>query len=243
LVVEELNEPNETIGVVLVDDHLMFAESLSRLLAYEDDIEVLGIGATGRDAVMLVEQFLPRVLLIDYDIPEGNGVEVATEIKQRWPQTMIVMITGSADDRVLLSAIEAGCSGYVTKDRAASEVANAVRVAAAGEALLSPAQMAKLLPRLTRSFRTVGSDLTERELEVLRMIARGITNKALAAELFLSVNTIRNYVQNILTKLGAHSKLEAVATAVREGIIDYDSLSSRNDRPGPELGAARNPVV
>jgi DNA-binding NarL/FixJ family response regulator len=219
------DEKQGSVGVVLVDDHRMFAESLARLLGFEEDIEVLGIGANGREAVTLVEQFRPRVLLIDYDIPEGNGVQVATEIKQRWPETMIVMITGSADDRVLLSAIEAGCLGYVTKDRASSEVVNAVRVAAAGEALISPAQMARLLPRLTRSYRAVGSDLTERELEVLRLLARGSTNKAIASELFLSVNTIRNYVQAILTKLDAHSKLEAVATAVREGIIDYDALS------------------
>ena len=218
-------QPHESIGVVLIDDHQMFAESLARLLGFEEDIEVLGTGADGREALRLVKELQPRVLLIDYDIPEGNGVQVAIQIKEEWPDTMIVMITGSAEDRVLLSAIEAGCSGYVTKDRAASEVANAVRVAAAGDALLTPAQMARLLPRLTRSYRAVGSDLTEREQEVLKLLARGMTNKVIASELFLSVNTIRNYVQAILTKLDAHSKLEAVATAVREGIIDYDSLA------------------
>lgn len=216
---------NGQVSVVLIDDHRMFAESLSRLLDLEDDIEVVGVGASGKEALSLVEQHAPRVLLIDYDIPEGNGVQVATEVKQRRPDTMVVMITGAAEDRILLAAIEAGCSGYVTKDRAAADVANAVRVAAAGDALLSPAQMARLLPRLSRSFRAVGSDLTERESEVLRMLALGSSNKAIAAELFLSVNTIRNYVQSILTKLDAHSKLEAVATAVREGILDYDTLS------------------
>src|SRR5687768_14832983 len=107
---------HESIGVVLIDDHQMFAESLSRLLGLEEDIEVLGTGATGREALKLVKELQPRVLLIDYDIPEGNGVQVATQIKEAWPGTMIVMITGSAEDRVLLSAIEAGCSGYVTKD-------------------------------------------------------------------------------------------------------------------------------
>jgi two-component system response regulator DevR len=216
---------HEPVGVVLIDDHRMFTESLSRLLGLDDDIEVLGIGANGREALTLVEKFRPRVLLIDYDIPEGNGVQVAKQLKQRFPETMIVMITGSDDDRVLLGAIEAGCSGYLTKDRASSEVANAVRVAAVGDALLSPAQMARLLPRLTKSYRAVGSELTDREREVLKLLARGATNKAIAAELFLSVNTIRNYVQGILTKLDAHSKLEAVSTAVRAGVIDYDALS------------------
>jgi DNA-binding NarL/FixJ family response regulator len=195
------------------------------LLGLEEDIEVLGIGSSGKEALSLVERFRPRVLLIDYDIPEGNGVEVTKEIKKSLPETMIVMITGSAEDRVLLAAIEAGCSGYLTKDRASSEVANAVRVAAAGDALLTPAQMARLLPRLTKSYRAVGSDLTDREREVLTLLSHGATNKAIAAELFLSVNTVRNYVQGVLTKLDAHSKLEAVSTAVREGIISYDSLS------------------
>lgn len=214
----------QTVSVVVIDDHAFFGESLARLLGFEDDIEVLGVGANGREALKLVKRFRPRVLLLDYDIPEGNGVLVATEIKRTWPETMIVMITGSTDDRLLLQAIEAGCSGYLTKGRAASEVADAVRGAAAGEALISPAQMARLLPKLARSSHEVGWDLTEREREVLGMLARGATNKAIAFEFFLGVNTIRDDVQAILTKLGAHSKLEAVATAVRERIIDYDSL-------------------
>ncbi|HZJ04925.1 MAG TPA: response regulator transcription factor, partial [Nocardioidaceae bacterium] len=134
---------------------------------------------------------------------------------------MIVMLTGDADDQVLLSAIEAGCSGFFTKDRASNEVADAVRGAAAGEALISSEQLIRLLPRLNRSYQPPGADLTERELEVLNLLANGTTNKVIAAELFLSVNTIRNHVQSILTKLDAHSKLEAVATAVRQGVIVY----------------------
>ena len=150
-----------SIGVVVVDDHRLFAEGLTRLLDVEDDIDVLGSGATGREAVALVERLQPRVLLLDFDMPEGNGVVTATEIKARWPETMIVMISGSTDDSLLLRAIDAGCSGYLTKDRAASDVASAVRTVAAGEALLSPAAMARLLPRLPKSNRGMGSDLSE----------------------------------------------------------------------------------
>ena len=218
-----MDEPAEEIGVIIVDDHRMFAESLARLLEDEDGISVRGVGANGVEALQLMERFEPRVLLIDYHMPDGDGVAVASEIKQRWPDTMVVMLTGDADDQVLIAAIEAGCSGFFTKDRASSEVADAVRVAAAGEALISPAQLVRLLPRLNRTFRPAGADLTERELEVLNLLATGTTNKTIAAELFLSVNTIRNYVQSILTKLDAHSKLEAVATAVRQGIIAYPS--------------------
>ena len=216
-----IEEATTFIRVAIVDDHQMFAESLSRLLALENDIEIVGLGASGKEARALIERFEPRVLLIDYSMPDGDGVEVAADIKQRWPETMIVMITGSADDGVLLSAIEAGCSGFLTKDQAACEVASAVRIAAAGEALVSPAQLARLLPQLSRTKKPTGADLTDRERDVLTLFSRGLATKAMAAELFLSVNTIRNYTQSVFVKLGAHSKLEAVSIAVREGIISY----------------------
>jgi DNA-binding NarL/FixJ family response regulator len=211
------------LGVLIVDDHQMFAESLARLLADEQDITVLGIAAGGADALELMDRLHPHVVLLDYHMPEQDGVAVAAEMKRRDPWTMVVMLTGSTEDRVLLAAIEAGCSGFLTKTRAAKEVADAVRAAAAGEALISPALLARLLPKLSRSQRALGADLTERELEVLALLARGSTNKVIASELYLSVNTIRNYVQSVLSKLGAHSKLEAVSTGVREGIIDYPS--------------------
>ena len=206
--------------VLIVDDHRMFADSLSRLLSDEDDIAVVGVATTGADAVRMVDQLRPDVMLVDYEIPDQNGVAITAEVKRRQPDVMVVMLTGSTDDRVLLAAIDAGCSGFLTKDRAAVEVANAVRAAAVGEALISPAQLARLLPKLSRTHRSLGSDLTGRERDILALVARGGTNRAIAEELFLSVNTVRNYVQSTLTKLGAHSKLEAVSMAVREGIID-----------------------
>lgn len=217
----DTDQSTETIGVLLVDDHQMFAQSLARLLADEDDIEVLGIVSEGGEAVANVAEHLPRVVLIDYQMPGRDGVAIASDIKAQYPDTMIVMLTGSADDRILLAAIEAGCSGFLTKDRAADEVASAVRAAAAGEALVSPALLARLLPRLNRNYHEIGSDLTDREREILGLLARGWANPVIAKHLHLSVNTIRNYVQSILTKLDAHSKLEAVATGVRERIIDY----------------------
>jgi DNA-binding NarL/FixJ family response regulator len=215
----------DSVSVLIVDDHLMFAESLARLLSDEAGIQVLGIAVSGSQAIALADRLQPQVVLVDYQLPEQDGVEITAQLKQRSPQTMVVMLTGSADDRVLLAAIEAGCSGFLTKDRAAVEVAAAVRAVAAGEALISPAMLARLLPKLNRTHRVAGSDLTDREREVLVLLSRGLTNKVIASELFLSVNTIRNYVQSILTKLGTHSKLEAVSMSVREGIIDYPPTS------------------
>ena len=217
-----MTEPDrERIGVLLVDDHRMFAQSLARLLADEPDIDVLGVAEEAPTALAQAAELHPQVVLVDYLMPSMDGVAMTAELKRIDPTMSVVMLTGSADDRVLLAAIEAGCSGFVTKDRAADEVVHAVRAAAAGEALVSPALLGRLLPRLGRGYHETGSDLTEREREVLSLIAHGWTNAVVAARLHLSVNTVRNYVQSILTKLDAHSKLEAVAIAVRAGVIHY----------------------
>lgn len=219
-------EPDKApIGVLIVDDHRMFSESLARLLADEEGIEVKGIAASGADAIEMVARMHPNVVLMDYQLPDQDGVRVTADIRRQNPGVMVVMLTGSTEDRVLLAAIEAGCSGFLTKDRAAGEVVDAVRAAAIGEALISPALLARLLPKLNRTHRSIGEDLSDREREILGFLARGWTNKLIAAELFLSVNTIRNHVQSVLAKLGAHSKLEAVSTAVREGIIDYPTAT------------------
>jgi DNA-binding NarL/FixJ family response regulator len=216
-----VGEPGSRIQVVIVDDHRMFGQSLARMLEDEDDIAVAALAENGADGLRLIDQHLPQVVLVDYQMPGQNGVEVAAEIKHRHPEMMVVMLTGAADDRVILAAIEAGCSGFLTKDNAAAQVVEAVRGAAAGEALIAPSVLARLLPRLKRTYRSLGDDLTERERDVLQLLAKGWPNKTIANDLHLSLNTIRNYVQSVLTKLGAHSKLEAVSTAVREGIIDY----------------------
>ena len=214
-----------TIGVLIIDDHRMFAESLARLLADEEGIAVLATAASGAEGIELADRLRPQVVLVDYQMPERDGVAIAAEIKRRDPKIMVVMLAGSAEDRVLLAAIKVGCSGFLTKDRAAAEVADAVRVTARGEAFISPPLLARLLPKLNHTHRALGADLSEREREILASLARGWTNQAIASELQLSVNTVRNYVQSVLSKLGAHSKLEAVSTALREGIIDYPSGS------------------
>ena len=211
------------VDVLIVDDHRMFADGLARLLADEEGISVVGVATTGMEAVELAARLKPHVVLMDYAIPDQDGVAITIEMKRRDPRVMVVMLTGTTEDRVLLAAIEAGCSGFLTKDKAATDVAQAVRAAAAGEALISSALLARLLPRLNRTDRSLGADLTDREREILAFLARGMSNKAIASNLYLSVNTIRNYIQAVLKKLGAHSKLEAVSTAVREGIIEYPS--------------------
>ncbi|MDA8117474.1 MAG: response regulator transcription factor [Actinomycetota bacterium] len=211
------------IKVMIIDDHRMFAESLARLLEDEADIEVVGVGTNRSDALGLARRLRPAVALVDYQMPGGDGVSLARSLKEVDAAILTVMLTGFDDEELLLEAIDAGCSGFITKDRAAAEVVDAVRAAAGGEALISPQMLARLLPQLSREERPARHRLTDREIEMLSYMARGFSNRAIADQLYLSVNTVRNHVQSILGKLGAHSKLEAVSIAVRTGIIEMPS--------------------
>jgi DNA-binding NarL/FixJ family response regulator len=218
---QENTGPNNKIRVLVTDDHAMFAQGVVRSLQEHDDIVVVGTAGSVEESVAAARMHKPDVVLMDYELPDGTGVDAAERIKTELPETKVVMVTSYTDETVLVRAIEAGCSGYVTKHKVIEEVVSAVRAAAAGEALISPAMLARLLPKLRPTKRGVGADLTSREIEVLTLLAEGLANQSIADKLVISVHTVRHHVQNIITKLQAHSKLEAVATAAREGIIRY----------------------
>lgn len=209
------------IKVLIVDDHHMVSEALAAALGKQPDIEVVGAVGSSREAQERVQAARPDVVLMDYRLPDRDGVETTQLIKAGRPETKVVMITSVDDEAVLVQALDAGCSGFVPKNRPMNELIEAVRAAHAGEALVSPDMLARLLPRLSPSYRGLGVDLTPREVQVLRFLAEGLSNQAVADRLTISLNTVRNHVQSILLKLRAHSKLEAVAAAVREGIIRY----------------------
>lgn len=209
----------EPIRVVVVDDHAMLAQALSSVLGSEPDLRVVASAGTMADGCAAVRMHAPDVVLMDYELPDGDGAEATEIIKREVPGAHVVMVTSFTDEAVLIRAIEAGCSGFITKHRAVEEVAHAVRAAVAGEALISPSMLARLLPKLGRTSKGLGADLTQREREVLQLLAEGLSNDAIATKLVLALHTVRNYVQNVIEKLGAHSKLEAVAIAAREGIV------------------------
>ena len=209
------------IRVLIVDDHQMVAESLAAAFQPEKDIELVGIAGTAGEAKHLVEIERPDVVLMDYRLPDQDGAAATAAIKARRPETQVVMVTSADDEGVLLQCLEAGCSGFIQKERPVRELLDAVRAVHAGEALVSPPMLARLLPRLRPSHQKTAAELTARELDILRLLAEGLSNQVIAERLGITRNTVRNHVQNILAKLGAHSKLEAVATAVREGIIRY----------------------
>jgi DNA-binding NarL/FixJ family response regulator len=207
-----------TIRVLVCDDHTVLADGLSAVLGREPDIDVLPVVGSVAGAVNALAGE-PDVVLMDYELSDGNGIDATRRMKEARPQIAVVMLTSFADEDVLVGAVEAGCSGFLTKHTPAVDVLGAVRSAAAGEALISPTMLARLLPRLRSGQQRPGFDLTPREKTVLTLLARAATSEEMAAELHISLNTVRNHVQNLLVKLGAHSRLEAVAIATREGLL------------------------
>ncbi len=206
------------IRVLIVDDHELVADSLRRLLSDEEDIEVVAAVGTGADALTAAEEYGPDVVLMDFQLPDADGTDVAARLKERHPESKVVMVTGYADHMVLARALEAGCSGFVTKQQAAATAISAVRAASVGESVIEPALLSRLLPHLRRSGEQA-VELTPREKEILELMAEGLSNQVMAERLGISINTVRNHIQNVLAKLDVHSKLEAVSTAVRRGMI------------------------
>ncbi|HYM96417.1 MAG TPA: response regulator transcription factor [Candidatus Sulfotelmatobacter sp.] len=209
------------IRVLVVDDHAVFCEALSTVLGIQPDLEVVGTGATAREAIEGVRTLEPDVVLLDVHMPDGSGVDAARAIKQERPQTQVVILTSDEDEAVLTAAVQAGVTGYLSKHEAATQVLESVRAAARGEALIAPYMLARLLQGLHRPKEapTADTPLTPRELVVLQELSQGHDNEVVARALHLSPNTVRTHVQNILTKLHVHSKLEAVSLAIRKGWI------------------------
>jgi DNA-binding NarL/FixJ family response regulator len=195
------------------------AEGLAALLAAQPGIEVVAVVDSVAGVVAATRRHAPDVVLMDFGLPDGDGAQATAAVKQARPETKVVMLTSFKDEDTLVASIEAGCCGFVTKHKAASDLTLAVRLAAEGEAVVSPDMLVLLLPRLSRTSRGLGSDLTPRELEVLQLLSEGASKDVIGSRLFVSPNTVRNHIQSILTKLGTHSRLEAVAVATREGLI------------------------
>lgn len=207
------------IRILIVDDHEMFAASLSKILTDEPDLDVVDEVGTLKAALDVAAVAKPDVILLDQRLPDGDGIDIIGRLLDIEPAPQVVMLTASTADHVLIAAMEAGAAGFIDKTRSLSDVMAAVRSAAAGEALVSPRLLARLLPRLRRHEADPMWSLTEREREVLRCLAEGQSNAEIAKTMTLSVHTVRNHVANLSTKLGAHSKLEVLAIAIREGLV------------------------
>jgi two-component system, NarL family, response regulator LiaR len=209
---------SDPIRVLIADDHAVLREGLRSFLELQDGIEIVGDAADGAEAVALVEQLRPAVVLMDLVMPKLDGVEAMRELRERVPDTRVIILTSYIDDERLLPAIRAGAAGYLLKNAEPKELARAIRAADAGEALIDPTVAARLVERLADE-RSGDSyeNLTTREREVLDLIARGFSNKRIALELGIAEKTVKTHVGNLLGKLGVADRTQAAVYATRHG--------------------------
>lgn len=217
----------DPIRVLVVDDHAVFRRGLQMVLQHEPDVRVVGEASDGAEAVEQAIETTPDVVLMDVMMPRRGGIDACTRIKEAVPSAKIIMLTNSDEEAHLYEAIKAGANGYLLKEISADEVVAAVRAVAGGQSLISPSMASKLLTEFASMVRRSDGRqqlpaprLTEREMDVLRLVARGLNNRDIAAKLFISENTVKNHIRNILEKLQLHSRMEAVVYAVREKLLE-----------------------
>jgi len=210
--------------VILVDDHDLFRTGLRNLLA-DQGVDVVGEAQTGAEALGLVRDLAPDVVVMDLNMPGMNGVEATRQINVLAPLTRVLVLTISDQDADVLDAILAGASGYLLKDSSIQDLLQGIRSAAVGEALISPHIAAKVLQRVRATSTspeiadTIRAELSDREIEVLKLIANGTDNAQIAAELHISPKTVKNHISNILMKLQIDNRIQAAVYAVRSGIV------------------------
>jgi DNA-binding NarL/FixJ family response regulator len=225
--VGDLGSTDKVIRIAIVDDHELLAQALSMVVDQEPDLAMVGWTHSCAGAEALVARTCPDVLLLDVSLPDGDGLALMPRLRAACPATQVLVLTSMADENTLLRALEAGVSGFFGKHRPVAEVLAAVRQAADGELVMPTALLLGLLarqraqPARTPAAPPPGREpLTAREREVLACAAEGLSTAAIAQRLNISVLTVRTHLRNVLAKLDAHSRLEAVALALREGLIE-----------------------
>jgi DNA-binding NarL/FixJ family response regulator len=214
--------PTEVIALAIIEDHVMVSQGLQLALASQSDFEVVGTAATLHDGVELVERTQPSVVLLDGQLPDGRAIDGIERILRVAPQCAVLVLSPTADYHTVVRALEAGAAGYLLKDQRLEELFDAVRLAQSGGRPLAP-QLVSTLVNVLGGSGEPRRQLSRREIEVLRYLAEGLSTADVCDRMQLSVNTVRNHVQSAIRRLGAHSKLEAVAIAQREGIISLAS--------------------
>jgi two-component system, NarL family, response regulator DevR len=208
------------IRVVLIDDHEIVRSGLSALLGREPDIHVLGSVADAEEGLALINAVEPDVAVVDYSLPRMSGVELCEKVAARHPNTAVVILTGFTSDQVVFSALEAGAKGYVCKDVDGAELRRSIRSVARGETAFDPKVTTRVLRWAhRRSAGYVDNSLSVREIETLRLVARGATNRGIAESMHVSENTVKTYVRRALEKLDCHSRSEAAVQAARRGLL------------------------
>ena len=208
--------------IILCDDQAVIRDGLELLLNLEKDFEVIGLAQDGAEAVELIAQKKPDLVLMDLNMPIMNGIEATREIHAKFPDVKILVLTTYDDDEWVFDAVRAGASGYLLKDTPRQKIVEAIRGTMAGKSFLDPAVAGKLMNQVasnqTQPTSILADKLTERELDVLRLIAKGINNGEIAAQLHLSEGTVRNHVSAILDKLGVSDRTQAAVIAIQHGL-------------------------
>jgi DNA-binding NarL/FixJ family response regulator len=214
----------EALRVVIVDDHDLFRTGLRNLLE-EQGVQIIGEAASGTEAVRIVRELAPDVVVMDLNMPGMGGVDATRHITAIAPLTRVVMLTISEEDSDVMDAILAGACGYLLKDSSIQDLMAGIRAASLGESLISPNIAAKVLQRVRATStqpeiaNTIRAELSDREIEVLKLIANGKDNGVIAAELHISPKTVKNHISNILMKLQIDNRIQAAVYAVRSGIV------------------------
>jgi len=218
------------IKVLIADDHAVVREGTRRILNQEEDMEVVSEASDGEEAVRLAKQYKPDVAIIDISMPKMDGIEATKQIKAIYPEMVVLILSAYDDDQFVFSLLEAGAAGYLLKSVHGQELVDAVRAVYAGELVLHPSIAKKVLSRFARTPGKVVEEeqdelLSKREIEVLKLVTKGSSNKEIADELCLSIRTVQGHVGNIFNKLRVSSRTEAVVHALKKGWVTLDDVA------------------